>query len=468
MEGLKQRTIRGGAAKLVGPAAVMLLAPWLLVVLARLLDPSDFGLVAMVTVVTGVFDIFVTGGLSAATVQKGEVTPTSRSPRCSGSTLLSALLLGALCVVSAPLLVSMFITNREPATSSWRWRRHSSSMGSACSTWRCCSDICATCTLSSIEVGSQVASAAISIGMALAGFGYWALVASVIAVPACVTIGAWLATGWIPGPPRRDQRHFARCCAFGGTITLNGLVVYAAYNLEKVLLGRYFGSDALGLYGRAYQLVNMPTQALNVALGGVAFAALARLQGEPARFKSYFLKGYSLVVSMTLPTTIFCAVLADDIILVVLGPKWREAASIFRLLAPTILVFGIINPLGWLLQSIGLQERSLKIAFVIAPLVCFAYLIGIPYGPNGVALRLLGGDVVVAHPACPLVPLWHADCADGPPHRGRAPARLRPSGRSSRASRAALCWRSIPMRSCAWRSPAERCWSSMRRPCSSS
>jgi O-antigen/teichoic acid export membrane protein len=239
-------------------------------------------------------------------------------------------------------------------------------------------------TLSSIEVASQLVSAAVSIGMALAGFGYWSLVAAVIAVPACVTIGAWLATGWIPRAPRRGS-GIGSMLRFGGTVTLNGLVVYAAYNFEKVLLGRYFGSDALGLYGRAYQLVNMPTQALNVALGGVAFAALARLQGQPARFKSYFLKGYSLIVSITLPATIFCAVLANDIILVLLGPKWHEAASIFRLLAPTILVFGIINPLGWLLQSIGLQERSLKIAFVIAPLVCCAYLIGIPYGPNGVA-----------------------------------------------------------------------------------
>src|SRR5205823_14448709 len=91
------------------------------------------------------------------------------------------------------------------------------------------------------------------------------------------------------------------------------------------------------------------------------------------------------VNSMTLPTTIFCALFADEIILVVLGPKWREAATIFRLLAPTILVFGIINPTGWLLQSVGLQGRSLRIAFVIAPLVITACVIGMPYGPTGVA-----------------------------------------------------------------------------------
>ena len=76
---------------------------------------------------------------------------------------------------------------------------------------------------------------------------------------------------------------------------------------------------------------------------------------------------------------------ADDIILVVLGPKWKDAAVIFRLLTPTILIFGIINPMAWLLYSIGLQVRSLKIALVIAPLVITAYILGLPYGPSGVA-----------------------------------------------------------------------------------
>ena len=91
-------------------------------------------------------------------------------------------------------------------------------------------------------------------------------------------------------------------------------------------------------------------------------------------------------MSITIPATLLCAVLSDDIIRIVLGPQWTEAAPIFRLLAPTILALGIINPTAWLLQSAGRQQRSLMIAVVLAPLVCVSYLIGIPYGPTGVAL----------------------------------------------------------------------------------
>jgi len=173
---------------------------------------------------------------------------------------------------------------------------------------------------------------------------------------------------------------------FGGTATLISLVAYIAYNLEKVLLGRFWGAEALGIYGRAYQLINIPTENLNSASGGVAFAALSRLQDDPNRFKNYFLKGYSVVLALTLPITIACALFANDMILIILGPKWKEAIPIFQLLTPTILVFALINPMWWLLSSMGLLGRSLKIALVIAPLVIAAYVIGLPYGPTGVAL----------------------------------------------------------------------------------
>jgi PST family polysaccharide transporter len=173
---------------------------------------------------------------------------------------------------------------------------------------------------------------------------------------------------------------------FGGTITLNGVIVYIAYNMEKVLLGRFWGADAIGIYGRAYQLVNIPTDNLNSAVGEVAFSALSRIQDDPLRLRSYFLKGYSLVLALTVPATMICALFADDLISVLLGAKWREAVPIFRLLAPTIMIFAMINPFSWLLLAIGKVGRSLKIAFVIAPLVIGGYLLGLPYGPKGVAL----------------------------------------------------------------------------------
>jgi len=172
---------------------------------------------------------------------------------------------------------------------------------------------------------------------------------------------------------------------FGGTLTLNGLIAYVAYNAEKVMIGYFWGADAIGIYGRAYQVVSIPTDNLNSAVGEVAFSALSRLQDDPPRLKSYFLKGFSLVLGMTLPVTITCALFADDVVFVLLGPKWTDTIAIVRLLAPTIAIFAIINPLGWLVYSIGLVARCLKIALVFAPLMITGCVIGLPYGPKGVA-----------------------------------------------------------------------------------
>ncbi|UQR61046.1 lipopolysaccharide biosynthesis protein [Bradyrhizobium sp. C-145] len=383
MKDLKERAVRGGFAKLCGQAANFALRLASIAILSRLLNPEDFGLLAMATVVTGVYGLFTSAGLSSATVQRDTITNAQVSTLFWINIAVGAVLALA-CVVTAPVLVAFF---HEPRLF---WVTVAISAGfilnaAGVQHFALLQRQLRYIALAVIETVAQVASSAVAIAMALAGFGYWALVAMAIVSPAVTTACMWLTTSWIPGLPRLKVGTGAML-RFGGTLTLNGLVIYVAYNLEKVLLGRFWGADALGLYGRAYQLVTIPTENLNWAIGGVAFSALSRLQHDPVRLKNYFLKGYSLVVSATIPTTIFCALFSDDIVLVVLGPKWVEAAVIFRLLSPTVLIFGMINPLSWLLLSSGLQGRSLAVALVIAPLVISAYLIGLPYGPNGVAL----------------------------------------------------------------------------------
>jgi len=235
-----------------------------------------------------------------------------------------------------------------------------------------------------IEIGSLVLSIVLGITLAVLGYGYWALVGMTIALPGVSSLCFWLASRWVPGRPGHsaDIRSMMR---FGGAVTINSLIVYVAYNVDKVLLGRLWGAEVLGVYGRAYQLINIPTENLNSAVGGVAISALSRLQNDPSRFRAYFLKGYSLVLAVTIPVTMACAMFASDIIVVLLGPKWTGSVAIFRALAPTIVAFALINPLSWLLFSTGRIRRSMKMALVIAPVVILGYIIGLPYGAEGVA-----------------------------------------------------------------------------------
>jgi O-antigen/teichoic acid export membrane protein len=382
MKDLKQRTIRGGVARLCAQGANFGLRLGSLMILARLLGPKDFGLVGMVTAFTGVLNLFRDFGLSSAAVQRTTVTDEQISTLFWINILVGALF-GLVAVAMAPAVAAFYHEPRLVAVTIVLAAGFLFNAAGVQHSVLLQRQMRFT-TLAVIGFVSLMVGTAIAISGAKTGYGYWALVAMTVSLPLTTTIGLWLTSGWVPGMPHR-RTGVRSMIRFGGTITLNGLVAYVAYNAEKVLIGRFWGAAAIGIYGRAYQLVNIPTDNLNSAVGEVAFSALSRLQDDSRRLKSYFLKGYSLVLAMTLPITIAFALFADDVVVVLLGPKWKDAVVILRLLAPTILIFALINPLGWLLYSMGLVRRSLKIALVFAPTIIGGYVMGLPFGPKGVA-----------------------------------------------------------------------------------
>jgi O-antigen/teichoic acid export membrane protein len=382
MQDLKEKTIRGGVARLASQVASLVLRTGAMVVLARLLDPKDFGLVGMVTAFTGVLGWFRDFGLSAAAVQRTEITAAQHSTLFWINVLFGALL-ALMTLAAAPAIAAFYHEPRLVWVAALLGTAFQfNAIGiqhSAMLQRQMRFTAMAVISLVSLMVGTAVA-----IGGAAIGYGYWALVASSVITPLVASIGFWLATGWIPGMPRR-RAGIGSMMHFGGTLTLNGIVAYVGFNADKVMIGRFLGVDALGIYGRGFALASMPTDNFTSAVGEVAFSALSRLQNDAPRLRSYFLKGFSLVLGLTLPITIACALFADDVVLVLLGSKWQASTEIVRLLAPTIAVMAVINPMGWLISSLGLVRRSLNIALVFAPLMVLGCVLGLPYGAAGVA-----------------------------------------------------------------------------------
>jgi len=395
LENLKKRTIRGGFLAFCAQPAKFLLRMVSLVWLARVLVPEEFGVVGMVTAVTGVIGLFKDAGLSMVTVQRPTITDHQVST-LFWINLAVGTSLFIFSVLIAPFLVTFY---REPRLF-WVTIFLGTGFifnGAATQHQALLRRQMRYFELVVIDVLSLVISVATGIAMAAWRFGYWSLVGMQVILPVANTILVWLAFPWIPGRPRRNI-GIRSMVQFGGTVTLNSLVVYLAYNTDKILLGRYWGTGALGIYGRSYQLVNMPIEQLNGAVDSVAFPVLSRLQDDPSRSRNYFLKGYTLVLALTIPFVVVCAMFADEIILVVLGPKWKDAGVILRLLAPSGLAFALINPLGSLVMAKGYVGRSLKMALAIAVVLITGYVIGLRNGPAGVAIGFSIGMMLLVVP----------------------------------------------------------------------
>ena len=380
---LKGKSVRGGVAAVLGQAVGMALQIGTTFVLARILSPTDYGLQSMVLTLTAFFSLFKDAGLSVATVQRETVTSEHISTLFWINLVLGAVLT-ILVAASGPFLAAFY---KDPRL---LWLTVASAsiflFNSLSVQHKALLDRAMRFSTSvKIDILSAAIGSVIAIGMAALGCGYWSLICQNISLAIIGTVATWIAMPWLPGRPRWtvELRSMVR---FGGTVTLNGFVVYFAYNTEKILLGRFWGAAPLGIYTRAYQLATLPVQQLIGAVHIVAFSVLSRMQSEVQRLQRAYLKSLSLIVSMTIPVVISTALFSDEIVLLMLGRKWMGVAVVLRLLSPTVLVFALINPFSWFLRATGRVGRSLNIAFLICPVVVAGILAGLHRGPAGVAV----------------------------------------------------------------------------------
>lgn len=396
LDQLKGDSVRGGLVTVVSEAFRFVLQTGSMIVIARLLTPDEFGVQGMVLALTGFVLLFKDAGLSMATVQRDEISHEEVSTLFWINTAIGVLL-SLIIAAAAPILVMFY---HEPRLF---WVTIGSGLaflisGLGTQHGALLQRAMRYTAMARISVYSLLVSSVVGIGMALAGCGYWSLVGMTLASTIVGTVGSFIALPWIPGMPRRGQ-GIRSMLHFGGTITLNNLIVYLAYNtVPNMLLGRFCGAEAVGLFGRAYQLVNLPMQQLNNAIYKVAFPALSRIQNDNARVCRSFLSGYSVLLSFNTPITISTALFAEEIIRILLGEKWLHATPVLLLLTPAILGFALVNPLGWFMMATGRALRSLRIAYLVGPVVILGVAAGLPHGLNGVALGFSVAVVVLVVP----------------------------------------------------------------------
>lgn len=383
MANLKGRTVSSGL--IIGATVCAKFSLNLIynMALARLLDAEDFGLVAMVTAFTGILRVFKDAGLSIATIQREGITQGQVSNLFWINVAVSAAM--TLVIAAAALPISIFYHHDSRLVG----------IGLLLSTTFLFSGTAVQHVallnrqmrfrmVALIEVGSMVVSATVGITMGLLGFGYWSVVAGMVTLEAAALAFTWSASGW--RPQRFKFRQGTRpLVAFGATMTLGNFVGLVVSGLDVILLGEFYGPAAAGLYTRAQALLTRPLNQLLLPMSSVFLPMLARLLPQPERYRSAFLRLYDAIVLAALFGTAIVLPLAHPLVLVLLGKKWEAAGSIFAGFTIAALYLPVDIVTHWLYTSQGRGKAVLVSNILISIVTLSSFLIGIPYGPVGVA-----------------------------------------------------------------------------------
>jgi PST family polysaccharide transporter len=380
---LKARAVSGMLVTVSTQGAKFVLQVLYIAAMARLLSSSDFGLVAMVTSVAAVLTVVRDGGLTTATIQQATVS----QEQVSGMFWVNAVLGVGLAVLAAGSghLLTWFFADARVADLMLLYSVTFVLSGLMAQPDAIIRRQMRFKALGAIEVATLLASSAAGIASAWAGLGYWSLAIAVVAGSAANCLLLWLACGWRPGPPGWPP-GLGDMLRFGGHVMSYNLVSALGMNLDKILLGRVYGTESLGFYNRAQALLVQPLMQVLAPLGAVAIPTLSRLHTEPERFRATVLRLLMLVGFGSAFASAFLFAGADQVVGVLLGEGWGETAVILRAFAITIFTLPISVVATWALTTAGLGKELSAWGIVNNGILLAAVVCGLPWGGFGVAM----------------------------------------------------------------------------------
>ncbi|WP_432520417.1 oligosaccharide flippase family protein [Kineococcus sp. SYSU DK006] len=372
-----------GAVVTLGTQGVRLVVQVVgLAVLGRLLTPHDYGLVAIVSVLVSAGEIFRDFGLSAAAIQAKTLSAAQRDNLfwinsgmglvlavvlCAASPLLAHLYGDDRLVLLAVVMASVFVLNGLST-------QYRAGLARDLQFGR----------LSGAELIGQVTGVAVAVAVAVLGGGYWALAAQWVSAQCVVLVLLVAWSRWVPGRVDRTAsvRPFVRFgSALLGTTLLNNAVSYA----PPLALGLTSTPAAVGVYGRAQQLVTMPLLQIQAPTTRVALPVLSRLQDDTKRFAELLLRGQLLL--LTLIGLLFAVLFAQApaAVRVLVGPQWGAAVPLFRLLLVAGFLQAATYAANWVFQARGRTGSQLRFFLLTKPLFVLAIAVGAWWGPVGTA-----------------------------------------------------------------------------------
>ena len=370
------------------------------IILARLLSPSDFGLVAMVTIITAITIEFGILRLSDATIQREDINHDQVSTLFWINVLL-CLAIAIILSLLSPMFVRVYGDERLQAivyVFAISFIFHGLSVQHLAILQRRMQFF----KFAGNQIFATIFSIGVAIIMALQGWGYWSIVGRQVLLIIMITIGAWVLCPWRPGLPKMSS-GITPLVKFGLNSFGSYLMGYIHRSLDKFLLGWQHGPQLLGYYERAYHLFVIPVNQLVNPLTSLAVSTLSRLNDEPLKFKSYYLNAIAMLAFIGMPLSAVLTLIGNDLIIILLGPKWEHAGKVLTAFCPSIGIQLLYNTNAWLHLSSGNADRLFK--WSSSSIIVFAslFLLGVQHGAVGVAIAYASAYYLLLLPA-----LWFA------------------------------------------------------------
>jgi O-antigen/teichoic acid export membrane protein len=393
---LGRAALRSGVVSVAiqyGNAALQITAA---IILARLLAPEDFGLVAIVTVLTSFAPLLIDFGLIDATAQRTTITPSQVSGLFWVSTGIGV---GIAVVVAAcgPLIASLY---DEPRLQSIAWVTSMTfvALGVSNQHMALLRRAMRFGKIGQIQFLGTLAGIVVAVVLARRGYGYWALVLRPFTNAFCVAILAWTACRWRPGAPAFDD-DVKSMLRFGLHVVGFTVAHTLSRAVDRIGLGLFYRPEQVGYFQNAVNLYENSIVSALSQTHNVGSIALRRLQSNPAALRKKYEVALSMLAFFAMPLSAILSVTAEDLTVILLGEKWRAAGALLTIIA----LKGIFNVVegsqGWLHLAIGSADRWRNWGVVTFVVQSAAVLAGLSYGPSGVAIATVVANMLIALPS---------------------------------------------------------------------
>ncbi|MBA3658516.1 MAG: lipopolysaccharide biosynthesis protein [Gemmatimonadales bacterium] len=375
-----RRTIAWSLIQQIGSQAVNYIV---FLILAVVLPPSDFGVVAMASVWLAILGAFAESGFGAALVQRAELRPSHVSTtfviNLAAGVMLAAL--GAALAFPAAALYRMPAVAPVMTVLAAAFVIRSLSLTQAALAQRAVNFR----ALAMRDVGSNVAGGVVGVGMALAGYGVWSLVGMTLVGASVGTVLLWQVTSWRPRWHEVSRAAAAELWPYSSRVLGFNFFKAISQNTDRLVIGFTLGAHAVGLYAFASRLIILPVTVIVGAFGNYLFPEVARWQHDPRAVRALIRRTSRPMLAIVLPGLAGMVMMAPAVV-TLFGTQWREAAVLVQVLSVAALMQVMYSPTGQLMK--GLNRPGLLLAWAIGftPVVAAALWVGSRWGVAGTAI----------------------------------------------------------------------------------